>query len=314
MFVLAHLSDPHLGPLPRVRYRELFSKRLIGFANWHIGGRRERHNMPCLAALVKDLLAQNPDHIACTGDLAVIGLDAEYIPGRAFLQTLGTPEHVSLVPGNHDAYVRSTANHPQLHWSEYMTGDGERVEGDPPFPYLRRRGPIGIVGITSAVPTFLHSAQGRVGRDQMLRARKMLRQLREEGLFRVVMIHHPPDGTGDLFRRLVDARRVKRALQKEGAELVLHGHNHIVERTTLPGLDGPVPVVGVPSASSAPGPAYKAGAYNLFFIDGEPGKWTCEMVIRGFGETGTEIAERQRLALYEAPSERKPAFQRNPAP
>ena len=37
MFRLAHLSDPHLGPLPPVRLRELMNKRLTGYANWRLG-------------------------------------------------------------------------------------------------------------------------------------------------------------------------------------------------------------------------------------------------------------------------------------
>ncbi|HKA71574.1 MAG TPA: metallophosphoesterase, partial [Xanthobacteraceae bacterium] len=36
MFLLAHLSDPHLGPMPRPRLTELASKRLLGFVNWHL--------------------------------------------------------------------------------------------------------------------------------------------------------------------------------------------------------------------------------------------------------------------------------------
>ena len=31
MFRIAHLTDPHVGPLPRAKVRELFSKR---FAGW----------------------------------------------------------------------------------------------------------------------------------------------------------------------------------------------------------------------------------------------------------------------------------------
>ena len=34
MFVLAHLSDPHLAPLPRPRPLELLSKRGLGYLNW----------------------------------------------------------------------------------------------------------------------------------------------------------------------------------------------------------------------------------------------------------------------------------------
>jgi len=297
MFTLAHLSDPHLGPLPRPKFRELFSKRIMGFTNWTVR-RRGRHDMACLAAITKDLLAQHTDHIACTGDLAVIGLDAEFMPARSFMETLGTPEHVSLIPGNHDAYVRSTAQHSQLHWAEWMTGDGERPKDDPFFPYIRRRGPIALVGLSSAVPTGFHSAEGRLGKTQSRALTEILDGLGKEGLFRVVMIHHPPTGTGDVFRRLTDARRIKRALLRSGAELVLHGHNHKHERATLLGRDGPVPIVGVPSASIGPSDRHP-GAYNLYNIDGEPGRWSCELVSRGFGFGDREIKERNRCMLVE---------------
>ena len=303
MFTLAHLSDPHLGPLPRVRFRELFSKRIMGYTNWHVR-RRGRHDMACLAALTGDLLEQKPDHIACTGDLAVIGLDAEFTPARAFLEKLGDPKKVSLVPGNHDSYVRGTADHPQLHWSEYMTGDGERAQDDPPFPYVRRRGKVAIVGLSSAVPTGFHSAQGRLGKEQSRAATDILRQLGEEGMFRVILIHHPPGGTEDMFRRLTDARRIKRALLLSGAELILHGHNHLPERKSLLGRDGPVPAVGVPSASAGPNDNKAPGAYNLYRIDGEPGRWSCEMEVRGFARGETEIAERQRVMLIEPEAQR----------
>lgn len=298
MFTLAHLSDPHLGPLPRVRFRELFSKRIMGYANWHVR-RRGRHDMACLAALTRDMLDQKPDHVACTGDLAVIGLDAEFIPARAFLETLGSPDYVSLVPGNHDTYVRGTAEHPQLHWSEYMTGDGKRVEGDPPFPYVRRRGNIGIVGISTAVPTGFHSAQGRIGKDQAVAVADALRQLGDEGLFRIILIHHPPGGTEDFFRRLTDARRIKRALLRAGAELILHGHNHTSDHSSLMGLGGHVQVVGVPSASAAPDDNKEPGAYNLYRIEGEPGRWSCEMITRGYARGVSGVVERRRQMLIE---------------
>jgi hypothetical protein len=34
VFRLAHLSDPHLGPLPPVSWIDLASKRIFGFINW----------------------------------------------------------------------------------------------------------------------------------------------------------------------------------------------------------------------------------------------------------------------------------------
>src|SRR5437016_8646903 len=106
MFVLAHLSDPHLGPLPTPRLRDLAGKRAFGFINWH-RNRRHRHLPYVLDILTRDLAAAAPDHIAVTGDLVNIALAAEFPPARQWLARLGTPEHVTLVPGNHDAYVHS---------------------------------------------------------------------------------------------------------------------------------------------------------------------------------------------------------------
>jgi hypothetical protein len=134
-----------------------------------------------------------------------------------------------------------------------------------------------------------------------------LRGLKEEGLFRVILIHHPPGGTEDIFRRLTDARRIKRAVLRAGAELILHGHNHKSERTTMLGLDGPVAVVGVPSASARPDDTKFPGSYNIYRIDGEPGHWRCEMVTRGYARGETVIAERQRVMLIDPDAPRTAA-------
>src|ERR671923_86939 len=148
MFVLAHLSDPHLGPLPRPRLAELAGKRAAGFFNW----RRKRHRIhraEVLARVTADLKAQAADHIAVTGDLVNISLAGEYAPARAWLAALGPPRDVTLVPGNHDAYVRAAAHYPRLHWCEYMCGDDAQPTA---FPFVRRRGPLALIGLSTAVP------------------------------------------------------------------------------------------------------------------------------------------------------------------
>src|SRR5262245_63354750 len=144
MFVLAHLSDPHLGPLPTPRLAELIGKRATGFLNW----RRKRqliHRGDVLARIVADLKAQAADHIAVTGDLVNISLAGEYAPARAWLASLGPPHDVTLVPGNHDVYVRAAARHPQLYWGEYMRGDDAGVAK---FPFVGSRGPPPMAGIS----------------------------------------------------------------------------------------------------------------------------------------------------------------------
>ena len=105
MFVLAHLSDPHLAPLPMPNPLRLLSKRGLGYINW-LRKRRSIHRADMLAALVADLKGHAPDHIAVGGDLVNLSLVFEFARARDWLTGLGNPHDVTVVPGNHDAYVR----------------------------------------------------------------------------------------------------------------------------------------------------------------------------------------------------------------
>ena len=101
MFTLAHLSDPHLAPLPEPSWRELLGKRVTGYINWK-RKRRFVHDPEALARIVADLKAQGADHVAVTGDIANIALAAEFRRGRDWLESLGSATEVTFVPGNHD--------------------------------------------------------------------------------------------------------------------------------------------------------------------------------------------------------------------
>jgi 3',5'-cyclic AMP phosphodiesterase CpdA len=297
MFTLAHLSDPHLGPLPRASLRELAGKRALGAINWH-RKRHAVHQADVLARIVCDMQAAASDHIAVTGDLVNIGLPGEFAPGRSFLEGLGSPADVTFVPGNHDAYVRATAEHPQLHWAAYMRGDGAPSDAAISFPFLRRRGPVALIGLSSAIPTLPFMASGRLGREQIERMTHLLALCAEENLFRVVLIHHPPVSKRSRhLKRLIDGPAFCSALVRHGAELVLHGHDHVHRRMQLAGMRGAIPVIGAPSASAVPISYDDPAAYNLYRIDGAPGAWRCELVSRGMRREGGEIGEINRVQL-----------------
>src|SRR5689334_1961772 len=106
-FKLAHLSDPHLPPLPKPRPVELAGKRALGYINW-VRNRHKYQRRDVLDALVEDIRTQGPDHIAVTGDLVNLALEAEFAPALAWLQGVGPPDRVTAIPGNHDAYVQAT--------------------------------------------------------------------------------------------------------------------------------------------------------------------------------------------------------------
>ncbi|HVT55498.1 MAG TPA: metallophosphoesterase, partial [Xanthobacteraceae bacterium] len=179
MFVLAHLSDPHIPPLPDCSPFELIGKRITGYMNWRLR-RGAHHSRAVLDALTQDMRAHEPDHIVVTGDLANLSLAPEFATGREFLQSLGEARHVSVIPGNHDAYVRGADRNYLDAWREYLTGDTPR---DFSFPYLRRRGPIALIGVSTAVPTLPFFASGRIGSAQMDRFAAMMEELPREQCF-----------------------------------------------------------------------------------------------------------------------------------
>jgi 3',5'-cyclic AMP phosphodiesterase CpdA len=296
MFVLAHFSDPHLSPLPRPRLSELMSKRLVGYINWNL--RRWPHHDPrALAAILDDLLARRPDHIALLGDLINICLPDEFAMAAKFLAGVGPPNGVTLVPGNHDAYVRATRETYLSAWGEYLRGDAESTYAGEPFPFVRKRDKVALVGVSTALPTLPFLATGTVGKAQLDRLARLLPALERDGFFRVVLIHHPPAGRRKPHKILTDAAAFRAVIAAHGAELILHGHDHRRSNLMIPGPRGDVPVLGVPSASSPPTDD-KPAAYNLYRIDGARGAWICETETRGFAADGTiATLARSRLSV-----------------
>jgi 3',5'-cyclic AMP phosphodiesterase CpdA len=301
MFVLAHLSDPHLGPLPKARVADLASKRLLGYINWQ-RSRRSVHREDILDAVTHDVLAQSPDHIAVTGDLVNIALAAEFTQARTWLGRLGAPRDVTLVPGNHDAYVRSALRQHRLSWGDYMRQDDSVATRDAvDFPFVRRRAAVALIGLSSAIPTAPFMATGRLGTTQLARLADILAALAAEGLFRVVLLHHPPlSAPAHRFKWLSDAEGLRALLARTGAELVIHGHDHVHSLVWLDGPSGRIPAIGVPSASAAPGAgrrSHQLAAYNLYRIDRSSGRWSCEAISRGFNAGGGRVVELERRTL-----------------
>lgn len=294
-FVLAHLSDPHLAPLPAPKWHELIGKRVTGYINWR-RGRHVIHQRPILDALVADLKAQGFDHLAVTGDLANLALPDEFIAARAWMQSLGAPTDVTLIPGNHDAYVPSMRDALAKACAPWMLGDGAQAVS---FPFVRRRGALALIGLSSAVPTAPFMATGTLGQTQCDVLAGLLSKLGSEGAFRVVLVHHPlRSEPRSRHKRLTDAERLRDVLRIHGAELVLHGHEHRLTRMPFEGPDGLIPAIGAPSASSILDDDHEGAAYNLFRIARVRDAWQCEMTTRGLIARGDlTIGELQKVRL-----------------
>ncbi len=293
-FTLAHLSDPHLPLLAAPRLFDLAGKRAFGYLNW-TRNRQKIHRREVLDTLVSDMLSQTPDHIAITGDLVNLALEAEFAPARAWLENVGTPDRVTVIPGNHDAYMRATRHRFAEAFGEYLQSD------DPPdhgynFPSLRRRGPLALVGVSSAVPTAPLMATGWLGQSQIDALERMLAKLAAEQAFRVLLIHHPLR-SDSRTKRLTDSSQLLALLKRHGVELILHGHDHVHSTLWVDGPKGTIPAIGVPSASAVAHGHYPAAAYNLFSIGRDGGAWRCEQTVRGF-KHGADIEELQRVTLF----------------
>jgi 3',5'-cyclic AMP phosphodiesterase CpdA len=249
--------------------------------------RRAEHRPEVLEALVSDLRAARPDHIVVTGDLTHLGLYGEFRRAREWLQALGPPSQVTVVPGNHDAYVRTAWGRPVAEWSDYMVSDG-LSSPDPMvplglFPTVRIRGPFVVIGVCTARPSLPLLAVGSVGRAQLARLEQVLEITGRQNLFRVVLIHHPPvPGTVTWHRRLTDSAVFRAILARQGAELVLHGHAH---RTTLHQFEtagGRVPVIGVPAASALGRTVERGSRYHLYQVRRDDNVWDLRIIVRAY--------------------------------
>ena len=302
---IAHLTDVHLGPIAGFTPRYWNLKRALGYANW-LRNRRPAYQRAVLDRIVADLAAQSPDHIAVTGDLTNIGLPQEHINALAWLQGVGSPEHVSVIPGNHDIYSRLGGDIGSARWAAYMTSNAQGAayagHGEA-FPFVRVLGPIALIGINSAVPTPPLVASGRLGASQLARIAAVLERLARADIFRLVLIHHPPlPGQARRYRDLGDAAALEKILAQHGANLVIHGHNH---HNTLAwcatNAGSRVPVVGAPSAALAhPYKGEPLARYNFYRIAGPP--WTIELVGRGLERPGGPIVELERRSLAPLPA------------
>lgn len=283
--ILAHFSDLHLSEPRPTRLAELANKRLLGFLSWR-WRRRHRHSNARIQDLVRDAWAQQVGHLLVTGDLTQVGLPGEHHQGRRWLEGLGSPEWVTVVPGNHDAYVPTPWDQGPGLWGPYIPSDGSGPEGTvgATFPVYRELGRVALIGLSTATPSAPFLAVGQVGPSQRQRLEDLLVAAGERGLFRIVALHHPPlAGVVGRRKALADRREVTKVLQRAGAELILFGHTHRSGRYHLVGPQSGIPALGVPSASAlSPDPEHCA-AYNLIRIEGEPGAWEIQVSHRQAG-------------------------------
>jgi 3',5'-cyclic AMP phosphodiesterase CpdA len=293
-FTLAHFTDVHLSPVVGFAPRYWNVKRALGFLNWHLK-RAKVHQRETVDALIADAKALRVDHIAITGDLINLGLPKEYEAARAWLSTVGPPERVTVIPGNHDIYSAVHGDKGVARWADYMGGEADTHA----FPFVRRIGPLALIGMNSAVETPPFFATGALGAHQIEVARDLIERLGEDDVIRVVLIHHPPlTGLASSRRALKDSKAFQRMLEKSSADLVLYGHNHQPRLSWVQTDGGPMPVIGGASASAAT--AHKEeplAQYNLFTFFWSDDGVRIRQIVRGFAVRGGPVVKLSERVL-----------------
>jgi 3',5'-cyclic AMP phosphodiesterase CpdA len=144
----------------------------------------------------------------------------------------------------------------------------------------------------------------------------VLDKLLADGLVRVVLIHHPPlPGQASRRRGLQDAAALEGVLQRSGAELVLHGHNHLDMQAVRTWSAGRIPVVGVASASAARVHGReRLGRYNLFRFEKDACGPRITLVGRGLASPGGPVVELERRVLHGGDEQSATVSQQNLKP
>jgi 3',5'-cyclic AMP phosphodiesterase CpdA len=281
---IAHLSDLHLLALDGVSPHRFLSKRALGLANLLLH-RKNEYRGEVAEAAVRDVNQQGVDHVVVTGDLTNLSLETELVRARELLARLALgAEQVSIIPGNHDVYTHGAerAGRFEEFLGAHLAGDAAAgvgvagaaargARGQAAYPYLRLRGPVAIVGLSSAVATAPLWASGRLGQPQLAALAEILRRPEVMQRFVLVLVHHPPvpgvaDGT---LRRLEDAEAFRGVIRQARVDLVLYGHEHFAHRRSLPTLRGETPCLCAGSTSRVSQRRGKMGRYNIYEVDAD---------------------------------------------
>ncbi|MCU0692083.1 MAG: metallophosphoesterase [Polyangiaceae bacterium] len=273
---IIHVSDPHLLALRAVPLRQLlWGKRLLGYANILLR-RGHQHDFDVAQAVLREVGRCKPDHVVVTGDVSNFGLEAELAAAAQWLRNeLGLDhDHVSFVPGNHDAYTRST--HASRSFSRHFglspRGPASAVAGaNEAFPYCRKLGPVALIGLDSAVPQPPLVAAGHVSETQLQALRRLLDEPGVRDRLPIILVHHPVlydrPAAKRWLRGLRNAQDLLAAVSGHPRVVFLHGHLHKWVALQLRVGVSDVLSIGAASASQTSRSPDRRAGFNALDVD-----------------------------------------------
>lgn len=274
---IAHFSDLHVLSLAGVAPHRFLNKRLTGYANLRL--KRERiHRSSYVRAIAKEIRAKAVDHVVITGDLTNLALESEFELAREVLHDdLGLDtNNVSVIPGNHNLYTAGSERKLRFssYFADYLASDLPLLTAQVPagrFPFVKLRGPVAIIGLSSAVtrPPFI--AAGVIGPSQLHALARILEDDEVRKRTPVLLVHHPIHNPRSRLKSLMeglhDAKDLIALLQGLPRGLVLHGHLHRRVQQELATATGSLTSVGATSASLHHEHDARSAGYNLYEID-----------------------------------------------
>ena len=275
---LAHCSDLHLLSHDGAKWLDLANKRWIGAMNL-LSNRSRHYHVAAFDDMIADLNAEKVDHVLCTGDVTNLALPQEFAFSRAKFDLLAAgSQNVTVIPGNHDAYIAAGVPLFANAFGSYNTCDDgwgwteedrHDKKDDLHWPVVRVRGDLALIGLSTSRATPWFTAYGVVGDGQLARLARVLADPRLAGKRRLVAIHHPPAGkrARSKIRGLRDHEAFAQVIASHGADLIVHGHEHrdMTEYLAGPG-NAQVPVRGVASGTYLHDKPDRTARYRLFDI------------------------------------------------
>ena len=276
---IAHLSDLHLLDLEGAVPLRLFNKRLTGYLNLRFH-RKSVHKPHAVKAAARALEKLAIDHLVITGDMSNLALEREFAMVQRFLdEDLGmSPDKVSLIPGNHDTYTSGAHRSRRFDrsFAPFLQSDlPELTMPGEAYPYVKLRGPVAVIGLSTALPRLPLVASGAVGREQLACLARILAHTEVKMRTPVILQHHPIHNPPSFAKRtmegLSDAAQEIEALSQVSRGLLLHGHLHRRVHRLLRTKGGHIDAVGATSASLLHASDERMAGFNLYEIDDADG-------------------------------------------
>lgn len=278
---IAHFSDLHVLALEGVSRSRFLNKRFTGLVNLRLK-REHKHRPGHVRAVAREVARAKVDHVVITGDLTNLALEQEFEAVKQLIETeLGLDsKHVTIVPGNHDLYTRGAMRAQRFtrFFAPYLESDLPELAADISlgrFPVVKLRGPVALIGMSSAVPRPPLVASGELGAKQLDALARILAHDEVKRRTAILALHHPihnpPSRIKTLVEGLVDAADLESVIAPLESGLLLHGHLHNRMQRSFPTKSGSVLAVGATSASLHHENEHRMAGFNLYELDGDGG-------------------------------------------